>query len=832
MKFKTLQKNSKKMKVLKFGGTSVGTAQRIQGLSRIIPTTEPVIVVLSAMAGVTNGLVESINLANQGKAQMAKDKFKEIEKMHLDTCENLFASPKFMMKGKEFVQKMFEDHSPKLDHISNLAERKIISIGEILSTNLFHLYLNEQGVESALLPALSFMRVDKDGEPDYYYIAESLDRLLDSCSGINVIITQGFICRNSKGEVENLKRGGSDYSAAIIGNAIGADEVQIWTDIDGFHNNDPRHVKGTIPIRQLSFDEAAELAYFGAKILHPSTIHPCRQKDIPVILKNTLNPSDAGTVITSHQQEGDIKAIAAKDGITAIRIKSLRMLMAHGFLKKVFDVFDEFKTPVDLITTSEVAVTLTIDNTQNLDSILKALKAFSSVGVVPNQTIICVVGDFVAEKPGAAYRVLSALREIPIGQISYGGSSHNITILIDSDNKVTALQALQSVLTIQSLADTQAVETPAYRYNLRLLKETIEVAKKEASRYGYSLHFAVKANSNPRILDTIAKQGLGADCVSGNEVKAALESGFKPETIVFAGVGKTNEEIDLAIRNQIQCIHIESLEELRVVNQIATEMGSSTPIALRLNPNLDAGTHKHITTGTSTNKFGFSSAELNEALVLLPNLKGVRLVGFHFHIGSQISDMTKFEQLALYANNIYADNKHLDLTYINLGGGLGIDYDNPVDNPISDFARYFKAFADNLDLPDGVSVHFEPGRSLVGQCGELVTRVLYVKEGQERFFAVVDAGMNNLIRPALYQAKHSIYCVNHNGSEQRKYDVVGPICESSDTFATGIMLPRLTRGDLLAIRSAGAYGESMSSRYNLRSVTPCIFTADVKEELV
>ncbi|HDP54583.1 MAG TPA: aspartate kinase, partial [Bacteroidetes bacterium] len=286
------------------------------------------------MAGVTNGLVESTNLAIECKIQLVKDKFKEVEKMRIDACESLFTLPKFMMEGKECVQKIFEDYSPKLNQIPNLAEKDIISIGEILSTNLFHLFLNEQGVESALLPAFSLMRVNKDGEPDYYYIAESLDRLLDSCSGINVIITQGFICRNSKGEIDNLKRGGSDYSAAITGNAIGADEVQIWTDIDGFHNNDPRYVKGAIPIRQLSFGEAAELAYFGAKILHPSTFHPCRQKGIPVILKNTLNPTNFGTVITSQQQESGIKAIAAKDGITAIRIKLLRMPMAHGFLNK------------------------------------------------------------------------------------------------------------------------------------------------------------------------------------------------------------------------------------------------------------------------------------------------------------------------------------------------------------------------------------------------------------------------------------------------------------------------------------------------------------------
>jgi diaminopimelate decarboxylase len=814
------------MKVLKFGGTSVGTAERIQNLRRIISTEEPIVVVLSAMAGVTNSLVESINLASNGKLEEAKEKLMEVEQIHLIACDNLFATSSFNEKGKELIKKIFSDSYEKLDAFDSIASKEIIALGEILSTNLFHLYLSEQEVESALIPAFSFMRIDKDGEPDYFYVAENLNRLLESCSGINVIITQGFICRNAKGEIDNLKRGGSDFTAAIIGNAINASEVQIWTDIDGFHNNDPRHVEGTIPIRALSFDEAAELAYFGAKILHPSTIHPCREKNIPVILKNTLNPTDRGTRITSSHNDGEIKAIAAKDGITAIRIKSLRMLMAHGFLKKIFDVFDEYKTPVDLITTSEVAVTLTIDDTSHLIDILKALRAFSNVETTSNQTILCVVGDFVAEKPGVAYRVLSALREIPVGQISYGGSSHNITMLIDSANKVTALQALQSILTIQSTVDTHSVDTPAYRYNLRLLDETLKVATQEASQYNYALHFAVKANSNPRILETIAKIGLGADCVSGNEIKAALESGFKPETIVFAGVGKTNDEIELAIRNRIQCIHVESLEELRVVNQICSEKQAKMPIALRLNPNLDAGTHKHITTGTSTNKFGLSKAELDEALKILPSLNSVKLIGFHFHIGSQILDLSKFSQLAHYANAIYAEYENLSLSYINLGGGLGVDYENPEVNSISDFEGYFRTFAENLELPVGVSVHFEPGRSIVAQCGELITRVLYVKEGQERFFAVVDAGMNNLIRPALYQAKHNIYCVTSNSDESGQYDVVGPICESSDTFATNLTLPKLTRGDLLAIRSAGAYGESMGSRYNLRNLTPSIFNLD------
>ncbi|MDX9848019.1 MAG: diaminopimelate decarboxylase [Tenuifilaceae bacterium] len=370
------------------------------------------------------------------------------------------------------------------------------------------------------------------------------------------------------------------------------------------------------------------------------------------------------------------------------------------------------------------------------------------------------------------------------------------------------------------------METPAYRYNLGLLRQTIDVAISESSLYGYNLHYAVKANSNAKILEIIAQSGIGADCVSGNEIQAALDAGFAPGTIVFAGVGKTNAEIELAINTRIQCIHVESFEELLVVNEISASKRRITPVALRLNPNLDAGTHKYITTGVSHNKFGFSNQELDEAMRILPTLNSIRLVGFHFHIGSQILDISKFGLLANYANEIYQRFSHLQLTYINLGGGLGIDYDNPTENPIPNFSEYFGIFASNLKVGNEVSVHFEPGRSLVGQCGELITRVLYIKRGENRSFAVVDAGMNNLIRPALYQAKHGIYCVSPSVKSNENYDVVGPICESSDVFGTEISLPGLMRGDLLAIRSAGAYGESMSSRYNLRNLTPSVFTTN------
>lgn len=367
------------------------------------------------------------------------------------------------------------------------------------------------------------------------------------------------------------------------------------------------------------------------------------------------------------------------------------------------------------------------------------------------------------------------------------------------------------------------METPTYRYNLPLLRQTLNVALTEASRFGYRLHYAVKANSNPGILKLIAGSGFGADCVSGNEIEAALLSGFNAESIVFAGVGKTDREIELAIGKGIGCIHIESLEELHVVNGISTSLGKVTPVALRLNPNIDAGTHRYITTGVGSNKFGLSSVALNEAVDLLPQLSGVEFIGFHVHIGSQITDMTRFAELAQFANSIYRKYSRLNVRYMNLGGGLGIDYVNPGANSVPDFRGYFETFARTLSLPENVRVHFEPGRSVVGQCGDLLTRVLYIKQSDQRLFAVVDAGMNNLIRPALYQARHAIHFEGPITGQQNFYDVVGPVCESSDTFAEGILLPRLERGSLLVIRSAGAYGESMSSRYNLRSSTPVLF---------
>ncbi len=434
------------MKILKFGGTSVGSAQRIQNLAQIVQNEEPCIVVLSAMAGTTNALVEITELLYKGDNENALIKIEELELSYFKRIEELYTSSEYLTKGVELIQSHFV-YIRNFVHktFTQLQEKAVLAQGELISTAMFHYHLAENNIDSVLLPALNFMRIDKDGEPDSYYIQENLKREISQYPDNNLFITQGYICRNAYGEVDNLHRGGSDYSASLIGVAVSASEVQIWTDIDGFHNNDPRFVENTKAINELSFDEAAELAYFGAKIMHPASVLPCKLSSIPVRLKNTLNPSEEGTLISNKLERKRIKAVAAKDGITAIKIKSGRMLLAYGFLRKVFEVFEIYKTPIDMITTSEVAVSLTIDDTRNLKEIEKELRKFGMVEIDENQSIICIVGDFISEAAGSAKLVLEALEEIPLRMISYGGSNHNISVLVDQENKIEALQALNKL---------------------------------------------------------------------------------------------------------------------------------------------------------------------------------------------------------------------------------------------------------------------------------------------------------------------------------------------------------------------------------------------------
>lgn len=435
------------MKVYKFGGTSVGSPERFKALIPLINDDTRKIVVLSAMAGTTNALVSISELFSDGEKNEALKKSNELRKSYHGVADELYSSSTWGEKAHDLI----DEHFNYIDSLfarefSRHNEKRILARGELISTALLHFLLGETGIPSVLVPALNFMRIDKDGEPDYFYIRENLKRELAAVADEQIIITQGFICRNVYGETDNLRRGGSDYSATIIGAALGAEEVQIWTDISGFHNNDPRYVENTSVIRNLSFAEAAELAYFGAKILHPSSVNPARLKNIPVRLKNTMEPSDEGTLISPVSTFEDYKAVAAKDGIMAIRVRSDRMLMAYGFMRRIFEVFESYKTPIDMITTSEVSVSLTIDEPAYLDDIVKALGSIGTVEVEKDQTIICVVGDFRPGRVGSAPEIFEALNEIPVKMISYGGSENSVSILINTSDKVVALRSLSSKL--------------------------------------------------------------------------------------------------------------------------------------------------------------------------------------------------------------------------------------------------------------------------------------------------------------------------------------------------------------------------------------------------
>jgi len=435
------------MKIMKFGGTSVGSPDRMKALIPLISDGERKIIVLSAMSGTTNSLVEITDLLYNGKIDEVSGRIELLRSKYHDVVENLFKTSKYKSEGREMIDSHFEYISNfTLRVFTKLQEKAIIAQGELISTALFHMLLSENGIKSALLPALSFMRIDKDGEPDAYYINENLARELKNHESEQIIITQGFICRNAYGEIDNLKRGGSDFTASLLGAAVKASEIQIWTDINGFHNNDPRFVENTEVIRELSFDEAAELAYFGAKILHPSSVNPARELNIPVRLKNTMDPKDPGTLITATSTLLDYKAVAAKDGISVLRIRSARMLMAYGFLRKVFEIFEAYKTPIDMITTSEVAVSITIDNSEFINQIAHDLKELGTVEIEQNQSIICIVGDFRTERTGSAPEIFEALNTIPLKMISYGGSPNSLSLLINSSDKINALRLLSKHL--------------------------------------------------------------------------------------------------------------------------------------------------------------------------------------------------------------------------------------------------------------------------------------------------------------------------------------------------------------------------------------------------
>lgn len=435
------------MKILKFGGTSVGSPQRMKDVSTLITDGEKKIVVLSAMSGTTNSLVEIADYFKKKNAEAANNVINKLRIQYIGHISELYSTKEATEKTTDFVEDVFMYlHSFSTSDFNETSEKTILAQGEIISTNMVTNYLREIGIKVMLIPALDYMRLDENGEPDLLYIKKNLQNILEKNPDYELYITQGFICRNYNGKIDNLQRGGSDYTACLIGSALRAEEIQIWTDIDGMHNNDPRIVENTTPVRQLNFEEAAELAYFGAKILHPTCIQPARYAGVPVRLLNTMEPTAPGTLINNNMETGRIKAVAAKDNITAIKIVSSRMLLATGFLRKVFEIFEAYKTSIDMVTTSEVGVSLSIDNSSRLVPIVEELKKYGTVEVDKNMCIICVVGDLKWGNIGFETLVTEALSNIPVRMISYGGSNHNISFLIKESDKKTALQALSNKL--------------------------------------------------------------------------------------------------------------------------------------------------------------------------------------------------------------------------------------------------------------------------------------------------------------------------------------------------------------------------------------------------
>ena len=436
------------MKVLKFGGTSVGTPQRMKEVSKLITSDgQPKMVVLSAMSGTTNTLVEISDYLYKKNPEGANTIINRLEQKYIRHAQEIYNTEEWREKTIQFLHEEFDYlRSFTKIHFTSFEEKVILAQGEIMSTNMVTNYLLECGVKTVLLPALDIIRTDKNSEPDFNYIKDKSVTALKENPDYEIYITQGFICRNAYGEIDNLLRGGSDYTACLIGAAIQAEEIQIWTDIDGMHNNDPRVVKHTEPVRQLHFEEAAELAYFGAKILHPTCIQPAKFAGVPVRLLNTMDPEAPGTTINNEFQHGKIKAVAAKEDIVCIQIQSSRMLLAHGFLRKVFEIFENYRTSIDMICTSEVGVSVSIDDDRRLDEIVAELQKIGTITVDRNMCIVCVVGDLNWENVGFEARAMDAMKDIPVRMVSYGGSNYNISFLIKESDKKRALQALQEKL--------------------------------------------------------------------------------------------------------------------------------------------------------------------------------------------------------------------------------------------------------------------------------------------------------------------------------------------------------------------------------------------------
>ncbi len=847
------------MIVCKFGGTSVAGREALERMGSIVRArlAEAPLVVVSALAGVSDALIGVIDAAEAGRLDSSAGELARIAGEHyalLDSTPAPDAAKKMARDAIAETLALLEDlrrGAALVGDVTPWVRARFIGSGEILSSRIVAASLAAEGVDVAWIDARTLLRTEgRDPERDAPaappVLAASVAAVTPLLAPGRAVVTQGFIGSASVEDALRptlLGRGGSDYSASLFARALGASRVEIWTDVDGVLSASPRIVPGARRIKVLSFDEASELAYFGAKVLHPSTLLPAVEAAIPVWVGNARRPEGEGTTILAEgivpeDARFAVKAIADKRGITAVQVVSTRMLMAHGFLARIFAVFDAYRTPVDLVATSEVSVSLTIDDDRRLSEIVEALRSFAHVTVERGMAVVCLVGEGMRGNAHVAAEVFRVLRHVPVRMITQGSSAINLSLVVKSEDVADAVRALHDAFfrgplpadvfgapttparpgsesipplpreMLLSLADRRG--TPLYVYDLTALEARVAALRRHLPLDPGRLLFACKANAHRTIVARLARLGVGIEAASPGEALRALECGHAPnEVLVSATNARAADLAELVSRG---CrLALGSLSDIRRVGALVP----GTAVLLRVNPGVGEGHHRHVVTGGAQSKFGIPLEHLAAALAACRQA-GLRPLGLHAHLGSGILEPAP---LLASARALLGAARMLGrVEVIDFGGGFGIPYREG--EPELDLASYGAALRSELDAFAGAvgtrpEAWFEPGRFLVGAAGCLLARVTCRKESGGHVFIGVDTGMNHFQRPALYGAYHRILNLSAPDAPVEWVEVVGNVCESTDVFASGRALPRAEEGHVLAILDAGAYGFTMASVYNL-----------------
>jgi diaminopimelate decarboxylase/aspartate kinase len=847
------------MIVCKFGGTSVATREAQGRLASIVGERlgDAPLVVVSALAGVSDALIGVLDAALAGRSEESARALAAVATEHRE----LLAATPAGSAARETARAAIEETLAMLEElrrgvalvgdVTPWARARFVGAGESLSSRLVVAALDAARVEATWFDARIAMRtegIDPDrDQPVPGAVRESSAEVLAPLLRPGAaVVTQGFIGAAVVDGVLRptlLGRGGSDYSASLFGQALGASRIEIWTDVDGVLTASPRLVPAARRVKVLSFEEASELAYFGAKVLHPATLLPAMEASIPVWVGNARRPEGSGTTILARGIAPDdgrfaVKAIAEKRGITAVQVVSSRMLMAHGFLAKIFAVFDTHHTPVDLVATSEVSVSLTIDDDRRLDSIVAALSAFARVEVERDMAVVCLVGEGMRGNAQVAAEAFRVLRHVRVRMITQGSSAINLSVVVEERDVTETVRALHDAFfrgplpadvfgapatdgakvesagpppfasTLLALADRHG--TPLYAYDLAVVDERIATLRRHLPLERGRLLFACKANAHPAILSRLATRGVGVEAASPGEAARALECGHAPESILVSATNARAE--DLAALASRGCrLALGALSDVRRVGALAR----GTAVLLRLNPGVGEGHHRHVVTGGAQSKFGIPIDQLEQALAAC-KAAGLEVFGIHAHMGSGILEPAP---LLVSARALLAAARRAPrIEVIDFGGGFGIPYrDGEAELDLEAYGgaleRELQRFAaDTGSLP---AAWFEPGRFVVGPAGYLLARVVCRKESGGHVFIGLDTGMNHFVRPALYGAYHRILNLTAPDAPLEWVEIVGNVCESTDVFASARALPRAEEGHVLAILDAGAYGFSMASAYNL-----------------